>query len=76
MKPSGLRVMNHDETGIERQASPVAPVVLQKNFEILRPRLISASMQRIVEGFGDLEKFRAAFHHLPARVQSEFPHQW
>ena len=64
-----LRIVNHDEFAAQVQTRQVPFAVGAKYLEGFRPPVERSAMQRIVEGFGYLEKILAAGEHLPLRAQ-------
>ena len=55
--------------------SRFTPVELAKDLEPVLPSQVRRAVQRIVERFGDIEEIAVALHHVPAGIQSQFPHQ-
>src|SRR5580704_1936705 len=69
---SGLRIMNDHEFSVERKPRAVTVVAGEKNFKILRLRVIRSAMQRVVKRFRHAVKVVSTGHDVPAHIQLEF----
>ena len=68
----GLRIVDHHKFGVEGEALGVFFVVGPEDFKVARLWMIGSAVQRVVEGFGDLEEIFAAGHDFPADVDAKF----
>src|SRR6267143_5214478 len=70
-----LRIVNHNEIGIEFKPGAILLRISEKGFETFIRQVVTPAMQRVVKRFGDRKEIVAAGDYIPANRKIQFLNQ-